>query len=423
MKLFNFFEKRNKDIPKDNPCHEEQQAFSLSNLLRKQGGDAMNLSAFFCGVNIISNSIAVMKWIFKDIDNNELPFQHYLNHVFDNSTLTRFNIIKNVITDLILYGNSFIYIKRNEFTGEPITLEYSPAKETSMYWNPINYTMYFLNPKFSQVWDNGENYLHFFSNTNNGFQGVAIKEYAYKVISLANETEKSAKDYYSSGGTLHGLISINGSTPAVGTREKQINSLKASWDEARRASQGTGTIFVPEDLKYTPLASNAKDSALVESREFNITEIARYLNINPILLGDLRHNVYGTLSEAQKDLILHTLKPYVIMIEEEVNRKIIMPSKFGKEHLDIDENSIQSIDRNKQLEELSKAVTQGIMTQNEARKELGLSPVEGGDKLIIAYSKVEDNNTNKENGGPDNNSDSDNNDKSGEGKINNDKDE
>jgi len=405
MSIFSIFERRNKtketEIQKDNPCNNMSEA--LSNLLKKFGKvDAMSISAFFCGVNIITNSIALMKWVFKDEDNEELPFSHYLNHIFDNSKLTRFNIIKNIIRDIILYGNGFLYIERDRETGKPINVEYSPAEDTIILYDGEKYNMYFMNPKFSNKWDNGESYCHFYMNTSDGFQGKSIKDYAYRTIKLSGETEKAASDYYASGGQLFGLISLNGATPMVGTKEKQIESLKNSWDEARSKSSGTGCVFIPQDLKYTPLSSNAKDSNMIESRQFNVVEIARFLNINPILLGDLTHNVYGTLSEAQRDLILHTLKPYVVLIEEEVNRKLIMPSKFNKQHLDIDENSIQSIERAKLMEELTKGVTQGIISQNEARKELGLPPVEGGDKLVIAYSKVSDNQTDNNNDNADN---------------------
>ena len=105
---------------------------------------------------------------------------------------------------------------------------------------------------------------------------------------------------------------------------KLLKSLRQSWDEARSQSNGTGTIFVPQDLKYTPLSSNAKDSALIESRLYNVQEIGRWLQISPFLLGDLSHNAYGSLSESQMAFLLYTLNPYIVALEEELNKKLIM---------------------------------------------------------------------------------------------------
>lgn len=401
MSWFNFRkEKRSTNDNVVNPCPIPQEdsanPTALSNLLRQSNGGPMNLSAFFGGVNLISNSIALMKWLYKDNEDELLSPTHYLWHLFDESTITRFNMMKNVITDILLYGNGFIYIERDSDTGKPHTLHYSPAKQTMVLYNPINNTIFFQNPIYSNRWDSGENYLHFYMSTNDGYQGIPVVDFAYKTIKLSSNTEKSALDYYSSGGQLFGIISTNNSTPMVGTREQQMKALRASWDEARSQSNGTGTIFIPQDINYTALSSSAKDSALVESRLFNIQEISRWLNISPVLLGDLSHNYYGSIAESQAEFIIHTLSPYVVMVEEECTRKLIMPSRQGREHVDLDQNSILATDIEKQANYYSTLVKNGILTINEARHNLGFSKKDGADDLIIPFTDLTQNKVNSD---------------------------
>ena len=389
-------EKRAKDDNIVNPCpipeKDNVQPQALSNLLRAQKGNPMNLSAFFAGVNIISNSVALMKWEYKDADDNLLPPTHYLWHMFDESKLTRFNIVKNLIEDIICAGNGFVYIERNEDTGKPQTLHYSPANKTSLFYNDLTGELFYLNPALNNKWQSADNYLHFFMQPDaTGFKGASIPAFAYKTINLASSTEKSANDYYSSGGQLYGLITTNSTNPQVGTRDNQMKNLRMSWDEARSASQGTGTIFIPADLKFQQLSSSAKDSALVESRLFNIQEVARFLNISPVLLGDLTHTQYGSMSDAQKDFLLHTLSPYVVMIEEQCDKKLIMPSRHCKEFVDLDENSVLAVDKEKEANYYNTLTNGGIMSVNEARHRLGLPRVDGGDSLIIPYTNIQDN--------------------------------
>ena len=396
MSWFSRNEKRSKDENIVNPCpipqDKDATSMSLSNLLRQFKGNAMNLSPFFAGVNLISNSVALMNWEFKDMQDNLLPPSHYLWHLFDNSQLTRFNTIKNVIEDIIIRGNGFIYIERNDETGKPVTLHYASAAQTSMYYNPLTNELFYMNPLFNTKWDNGDNYIHLFMQPDaTGFKGESITSFAYKTIELSNATEKSTNDYYASGGQLYGIITTNSSNPMVGTRDQQIKSLRQSWDEARSQSKGTGTIFIPADLKFQQLSSSAKDSALVETRLYNITEIARWLNISPVLLGDLSHTQYGTLADAQKEFTIHTLSPYVTMIEEQCNKKLIMPSRHCKEYVDLDENSILAVDKEKEANYYNTLVKGGIMTINEARHKLGLPKVEGADKLTIPYSNISQN--------------------------------
>lgn len=397
MGFLNFFkpEKRNQQEIVVNPCptppEDQGQSMSLSNLLKAQKGNGMNISAFFDAVNIISNAIAKIPFLFKDDLDEELRPSHYLWHLFDNSKLTRFNTMKGVVKDILIHGNGFIYIERDPETYRPKTLHYSPVEQTVMYYNPLNNDMFYLNPTFNNKWDNGDNYLHFYINSNDGYQGIGIPVYAYKTISLALSTEKSTSDFWASGGQLNALISTNGSNPQVGTREKQIQSLRQSWDEARSRSQGTGIVFVPADLKYTPLSASAKDSALIESRLFNVQEIARWFSLSPVLLGDYTHTHYNSLSDADTEFVKHCLQPYIVMIEEEMQRKLIMPSKQDYEFIDLDENAIISIDKGKQADYLTKYVERGILTPNEVRKLLGYPTKEGADELSVAYSDANQN--------------------------------
>lgn len=399
MSLFSFrsSKKENRsNVDEQNPCYDNNvpQSMSLSNLLKLQKGNGMNIAAFFDAVNIISNAIAKIPFVFKNEADEELRRSHYLWHLFDNSKITRFNTIKNAVKDILIHGNGFIYIERDPDTFRPVTLHYSNAEQTSMYYNPLSNSVYYMNPTFSNRWDDGTNYLHFYINSNNGIEGIGIPVYAYKTINLAASIEKSASDFWSSGGQLNALISANSEYPNVGTKEKQIQSLRQAWDEARSRSHGTGIVFVPADLKYQPLSSSAKDSALIESRLFNVEEIARWFALSPSMLGDYSHSHYNTLAEADREFVMHTLQPYIVMIEEEMQRKLIMPSKQDYEFVDLDENVIISVDKEKQSKYLQTLVTTGIMSVNEARKVLGLPQVDGGDKLIIAYTDINQNTIN-----------------------------
>ena len=388
-----FKRSKNEDIV--NPCPIPDQDTTLPVALQQYKNrnviKPMNIDAFFAAVNIVSNSIAMMPWLFKDDENNLLPKTHYLWHLFDNSELTRFNIMKNVMQDIILYGNGFMYIERDEQTGRPKTLHYSPAYQTSIFLNEVTHKTYYYNYLFSEEIDDGTNYLHFFANTDDGYIGKGILQYAYNALDIASIIQSSTKDYYSTTGNQFGIISPNGPLPEVGNQQKQIDKLAAKYDEiTKKASKGT--IFFPSDLKFTPLNSTAKDSALIESREYNAVAIGRFVrNLSPVLLGDLRHNVYGTLSESQREFVIHSLSPDVTMIQDECSRKLIMPSKLGVELVDLDENSILCNDQEKQANYLNTLVNSGILSRNEARNILGFAPVDGADILAVPYSNINDN--------------------------------
>lgn len=390
--------KRSKDEPV-NPCPVPQDdnavAKALVDAYKGKKIDAMNLSTFFAAVNIFSNSIAMMDWRFIDDEGNTLRKSHYLYHLFDNSELSRFNIVKNVIQDMILYGNGFIFIERNRDTGTPLTLHYSPAQDTIMFYNPVTHTVSYQNPFYSKYMNDGTDYLHFFINTDNGYIGKGILQYAYNVLDIASTIQESTQTYYGTTGNMFGIVSPAGELPQIGNKKNQLEKLEATWNEARRKIN-KGCVFFPSDLKFTPMSASAKDTSLIESREYNAVEIGRFIqNISPVLLGDLRHNSYGTLAESQREFIIHSLAPTVKMWEEQCNKKLIMPSKWHIQYIDLDEYSILATDQEKQASYLSTLVKNAIISANEARQILHLPPVDGADNLIIPFTDLSQNKVNQ----------------------------
>ena len=68
-----------------------------------------------------------------------------------------------------------------------------------------------------------------------------------------------------------------------------------------------------------------------------------------------------------------------------------MPSRYGREHVDLDQNSILAIDKEKQANYLGNLVKSGLMTPNEARKVLGLPQTEDGNKLFVSFTDISQN--------------------------------
>ena len=143
-------------------------------------------------------------------------------------------------------------------------------------------------------------------------------------------------------------------------------------------------------MDYKPIQLSATDSQLLESRLFNVQDIARFFGVSPVLLGDLTHSNYNTIEATQNQFVLHTLMPYIVMIEEEFTRKLIKPSEEGLE-VNLDETAILKADKSAMASYYSTLLQNGVLCVNEVRKELGFSPIEGGDKHTVAYTDISQN--------------------------------
>lgn len=347
-----------------------------------------SLSSFYAALELISNSIAQLPLVIKR--DNEVDKNHPLNLLFKDMLISKYVFMKMMINDVILYGNAFAYIERAA-DGTPINLVYCEHGSVSIIYNQKNqeifYQIPFIGGKKQKV--EAINVIHLYKDSNNGVEGRSLITYANQIIKLSQATDKAASKYYSSGCALQGALTIKGAR-------------KGAKEQARQAfaethgDKGSGLVILDDDMTYTPISSNANESQMLEARTFNVQEIARFFNINPILLGDKDGASYNSIELANIEFVTHTLMPYIIMIEEEFNRKLVKPSETNI-RIDLDEKFLMMRgDMKTTSEYLTKLTSGGIITINEARGQLGLSPVEGGDEIIMPYTKIEDNKINNE---------------------------
>ena len=362
--------------------------------------NAMNLSAVYRATELISDSIAVLPIKIQQTDKkngkNEVE-SHPLKVVFSDrangNILSKYNMMKLLIQSVILRGNGFAYIERAE-DGTVTGLRFLEPQEVIINYNKITNELYYTVPKMTKSKHIEPcNMIHLIKNSYDGVNGISILSFAARELKTANATEESAKSFFDNGMNLSGVLTVQGQLS-----QKQKDDIRSSWAQAYQ-NGGQGLAVLQGNMSYQPIQISSKDAQMLESRLFNIQDIARFFGISPVLLGDLTHASYNTIEAVQQEFLVHTLQPYVTMVENEFNRKLLKPSE-KKLNIMLETNEILRTDKSAQANYYSTMLTNGLLTRNEVRKELGYNPVEGGDDLIIAYTKIEDNTitgNNKEN--------------------------
>lgn len=377
--------RRNKEPVQEYPT--ESSATSLIFNGYKLEDKCTSLSAFYAAMELISNSIAQLPILVKR--DNEVDSEHPINLVFKDMLISKYMFMKMMISDVILHGNAFAYIERAK-DGTPTNLVYCEHGSVTLHYNQKTQDLFYQIPFIRRGKIEPINVIHFYKDSNNGIEGKSLVTYANQVIRLSQATDKAASKYYASGCALQGALTIKGAR-------------KGAKEQARQAfadthgDKGSGLVILDDDMTYQPISSNANESQMLEARAFNVQEIARYFNINPILLGDKSGASYNSIELANIEFVTHTLMPYVVMIEDELNRKLVKPSEKNIK-IDIDEKFLMLRgDMKTTSEYLTRLTSGGIMTINEARGQLGLIPVDGGDEVIMPYTKIEDNKLNNNN--------------------------
>lgn len=349
---------------------------------------ATSLSAIYAAIELISNSIAELPIYVKYIDEaskSDIIKEHAVINALHGSQLTKFMLIKQLVSDMLLYGNGYAYINRAG-DGTPLNIIYCVPGSVSPVYNEKTRQLYYLCPLITTAKVEPINIIHLFKNTVNGYDGKGVLQYAAQTIKLANYTEKSAASFFASGCNLGGILTTD--NPRLTDQQKE--SIKTGWQQAHGGDNPNGIAVLEAGMKYQPVAVNGKEAQLLETRLFNLQEIARFFNISPTLLGDLTKSSYNTLEAANMEFLTHTLMPIITLIQDEFKRKLLKPSERNL-YIDIDEAYIVKPDKASLANYLSTLTTHGIISINEARQQLGYNPIENGDTHMIPFTNLDQN--------------------------------
>lgn len=347
---------------------------------------AMNLSAVYRAVEIISDSVAILPIKVKDKDakHNEEIQNHPLNIALNgNNLMSKYNLIKLLIQSVLLKGNGFAFIDRGS-DGTILGLYFLQSSEVNIKYDKYKRTVYYTSTLFPNKRIEPNNMIHLVKNSDDGINGKSVISYACRTIGLANNTENSASSFYENGCNLSGVLTVQGQLS-----DKQRQDIRASWNQAY-TDGGSGLAILQGNMQYQAIQLNASDSQLLESRLFNVQDIARFFGISPVLLGDLSHSSYSTIEATQNQFLLHTLQPYIVMIEEEFTRKLLNDSESNL-IVNFDETFILKTDKTATANYYKTLLSCGVLCANEVRTELGYSEVEGLDKHLIAYTDISQN--------------------------------
>lgn len=358
-------------------------------LFSEHTNGALALSAIYAATELISNSIAELPINIKRRSTKKEAPKHSLYFAFENCLISKFMLIKQMVSDMLLYGNGFAKINRAT-DGTIVGFRYLPAQSVTINYNESKQTITYLCHTVGTV--NDADMIHLYKNSRDGVIGEGIVKQAHRTIELCQNTENAASDYFSKGlhqfGVLHSKVPLQGKQAADAVN--YVNGKVNTGSDAANYIK-----FIPFDMEFQSLSQDADKAQMIETRQYNITEIARYFNISPVLLADLSHSSYSTLEAVQLDFLTHTLQPYISMIESEFNRKLLSLSETNL-YIDLDETYLLKSDKQSTASYLQTLTNAGIMSINEARQVLNLQPVEGGDKHVIAYTKIDDNTINEQ---------------------------
>ena len=241
---------------------------------------------------------------------------------------------------------------------------------------------YLVSTKKGRVPLSSEEVLHFKSHqTLDGLVGVSVREQLLTTIQGSAKAQALLNAMYDSGMTAKAVLQYTGSQNDANVR--QLVKEVGAYIRGEGKSGADKLIPLPLGFTLTPLNMKLADSQFLEVKQYTALQIAAAFGVKPYQVGDYTKSSYASAEAQQLSFLVDTLLYIVKQYEEETSYKIISDADTANGyHAKLNTAVMLRADQQTQINTLSAAVSNFLMTPNEAREKLDLPAKEGGDQLL-----------------------------------------
>jgi HK97 family phage portal protein len=335
---------------------------------------AFEVSAVWACCNLISASIAAAPWYTLEVDRagrrknlpND-PLSWMLNVAPNDETVAQ-ALKESWLFQALIYGNSYAEIVPN---GAGAPCELWPLLSERMLpptRDDVGDLVYdYINPQGTQVRLPAKRVFHLRGPSVEGLVGQGAVYAAAKAIATAAAADRFSASYFANAATPSGVLEV-----AKPLQQKDRDALKLEFAQKQASHRKNGLPLVLDSgMKWQAIANAPKDSQLIEGRQFQIEEIARYFGVPLHFLASPQGSQgYGkNLSEMGHGLINFGLRPWTKRLEQEAQVKLIASRSQKTTVIDLSYLSRGTEKEAAEADEIR--VRSGIATINECREALG----------------------------------------------------
>lgn len=379
---------------------------------------SMQMTAVYSCVRVLAEAVAGLPlhlYKYTDSGGKDKALEHplyFLLHDEPNPEMTSFVFRETLMTHLLLWGNAYAQLIRNG-RGEVVGIYPLMPNRVSVNRDDKGNIYYKYLRGLEDAHLNKENevillhseVLHIPGLGFDGLVGYSPIAMAKNAIGMAIACEEYGAKFFANGATPGGILEHPGVV-------KDPERVRASWNSAFGGSANANKVAVLEEgMKYTPISISSNEAQFLETRKFQINEIARIFRVPPHMVGDLEKSSFSNIEQQSLEFVKYTLEPWLIRWEQSLVRSLILPGDKGKYFIKFNVDGLLRGDYESRMNGYATARQNGWMSANDIRALENLDQIseeDGGNLYLIngnmtklkdagsAYSDAKEVNDNEE---------------------------
>ena len=354
---------------------------------------AMQMTAVYSCVRILAEAVAGLPlhvYRYNADGGKEKAIDHplyLLLHDEPNPEMSSFVFRETLMTHLLLWGNAYAQIIRN---GKNQVVALYPLMPNKMSVDrdengKLYYTYYrgsdeAIRDRQYAVKLQPSDVLHIPGLGFDGLVGYSPIAMAKNAIGMAIACEEYGAKFFANGAAPGGVLEHPGTI-------KDPARVRESWQSTFGGSSNANKIAVLEEgMKYTPIGISPEQAQFLETRKFQINEIARIFRVPPHMVGDLEKSSFSNIEQQSLEFVKYTLDPWIVRWEQSIMRSLLLQSEKKDYFVKFNLEGLLRGDYQSRMNGYAIARQNGWMSANDIRElenQDRIPTEEGGDLYLI----------------------------------------
>ncbi|WP_044294501.1 phage portal protein [Robinsoniella peoriensis] len=354
---------------------------------------AMQTTAVYSCVRILAEAVASLPLhIYRyTVAGKERVVDHPLYKILNdepNPDMTSFVFRETMMSHLLIWGNAYSQIIRDGagrviglYPLLPDKMEVDRLENGELVYYYSRYSE--ENPNFREMGRivlRQQDVLHIPGLGFDGLVGYSPIAMAKNAVGMTLACEEYGASFFANGANPGGVLEHPGVL-------KDPGKVRESWNSVYRGSNNAHKIAVLEEgMKYQQIGIPPEEAQFLETRKFQINEIARLYRIPPHMVGDLEKSSFSNIEQQSLEFVKYTLDPWVILWEQSLQKALLLPEEKKEYFIKLNVDGLLRGDYQSRMTGYATARQNGWMSANDIRELEDLNPIpekDGGDLYLI----------------------------------------
>lgn len=217
-----------------------------------------------------------------------------------------------------------------------------------------------------------------------GLRGKSIISLARESLGLGMAAEAFGAQFFGSGANMAGVLEHPGSLS-----DKAHERLRQHWKELYTGLDNAHRVAILEEgMKYTRIGIPPEDAQFLQTREFQVEEVARWFNLPPHMLKDLRRSTFSNIEHQALEFVKYSLLPWLRRIEAAIKHQLLAGADEQDLFAEFIVEGLLRGDTESRYRAYATARQWGWLSANDIRRLENLDPIEGGDVYLQPLNMV-----------------------------------